>query len=54
MGRTISAQDYKLVCSFETVREALLQDRFTDRLVKPLAYWALPNDRRLPLVFFEP
>ena len=53
MERTISAQDYKLVCSFETVRETLLQDRFTDRLVKPLAYWALPNDRRLPLAFLN-
>src|SRR5690606_33508229 len=25
--------------------------RYQDRLQKPLAYWALPNDRRLPLAF---
>jgi hypothetical protein len=28
-----------------------LDDKFADRLEKPLAYWALPNDRRLPLAF---
>jgi hypothetical protein len=48
-----SARDYKLVSSFETVRETLLQDRYSDRLSKPLAYWALPNDRRLPLAFLN-
>ncbi len=54
MGRVaISAQDFKLVCSFETVRETLLRDRYSDRLAKPLAYWALPNDRRLPLAFLS-
>ena len=54
MGRAaISAEDYKLVSSFETVRETLLQDRYSDRLSKPLAYWALPNDRRLPLAFLN-
>ena len=28
-----------------------MDDKFADRLEKPLAYWALPNDRRLPLAF---
>ena len=51
MGRAISAEDYKLVSSFESVKSTLLQERFADRLTKPLAYWALPNDRRLPLAF---
>jgi hypothetical protein len=46
-----SAEDYKLCSSFEEVRKTLLDDRYADRLDKPLAYWALPNDRRLPLAF---
>lgn len=46
-----SAEDYKLCSSFEEVRKTLLGDRYSDRLDKPLAYWALPNDRRLPLAF---
>jgi hypothetical protein len=46
-----SAEDYKLCSSFEEVRKTLLQGRYEDRLEKPLAYWALPSDRRLPLAF---
>ena len=54
MSRTgFTARDYKLASSFESIRETLLQDRFADRLTKPLAYWALPNDRRLPLKFLN-
>lgn len=48
-----SARDYKLVSSFETIRETLLEERYRDRLSKPLAYWVLPNDRRLPLKFLD-
>jgi hypothetical protein len=51
MRRATSAEDYKLISSFQSVRDTLLQDEFQDRLSKPLAYWALPNDRRLPLAF---
>lgn len=50
---TFSARDRKLESSFTTLREALLGERFRDRLTKPLAYWALPNDRRLPLAFLN-
>ncbi len=46
-----SAEEYKLIGSFETVRKTLRHDRFAERLDRPLAYWALPNDRRLPLAF---
>ena len=54
MGRVaFSGQEYDLVCNFESVRKKLLQDCFSDRLAKPLAYWALPNDRRLPGVFLN-
>lgn len=45
------AFEYRLVSNFESVRRTLLDEKLVDRLDKPLAYWALPNDRRLPLAF---
>ena len=51
MSKISSAEDYKLLSSFQSVRQVLRQPEFNDRLEKPLAYWALPNDRRLPLAF---
>jgi hypothetical protein len=51
MRQANSAEEHKLVSSFEAIRRTLLQEDFKDRLDKPLAYWALPNDRRLPLAF---
>ncbi len=49
--KVASVEDYKIVSSFQTLRKTLLEDKFADRLEKPLAYWAMPNDRRLPLAF---
>ena len=49
--KVTSAEDYKIVSSFQSVRKTLLDEKFADRLEKPLAYWAMPNDRRLPLAF---
>lgn len=49
--KVASVEDYKIVSSFQTLRRTLLEERFADRWEKPLAYWALPNDRRLPLAF---
>lgn len=51
LTRSTSVMEYKLVSNFENVRKKLLQPKFADRLEKPLAYWALPGDRRLPLAF---
>ena len=51
MAKASSADDYKLSSSFEELRKTLSDNKFTDRRGKPLAYWALPNDRRLPLAF---
>jgi hypothetical protein len=51
MNKVTSVEDYKIVSSFQTLKKTLLEDRYADRLEKPLAYWALPNDRRLPLAF---
>jgi hypothetical protein len=49
--KVTSAEDYKIVSSFQSLRKTLLEEKFADRLEKPLAYWAMPNDRRLPLAF---
>jgi hypothetical protein len=49
--KALSAEDHKLRSSFEAVRRTLLDEKYADRLEKPLAYWALPDDRRLPLAF---
>ena len=51
MNKTTSVEEYKLVSSFQSLRKTLLEEKYADRLEKPLAYWALPNDRRLPLAF---
>lgn len=45
--------DYKLVASFENVKQKLLRPKFADRLDKPLAYWVVATDRRLPLAFMS-
>jgi hypothetical protein len=51
MPKPINAEDFKLQSGYEEVRKTLLGDHYCDRLEKPLAYWALPSDRRLPLAF---
>jgi hypothetical protein len=51
MSKLSSVERYKQIANFESVRRTLLEPRFADRLEKPLAFWALPADRRLPLAF---
>lgn len=41
------------IAHFHTLRERLLGEPAAERLDKPLAYWALPTDRRLPVVFMQ-
>lgn len=41
--------DYQLVSGFEAERQKLLGPEYSNRLSKPLAHWALPTDRHLPL-----
>lgn len=41
--------DYHLVSSFDKLRQKLLAPKYADRMDKPLAFWALPADRHLPL-----
>lgn len=51
MNKATTVEEFKLVSSFESLRKTLLQERYNDRWEKPLAFWALPSDRRLPLAF---
>lgn len=44
-----SVVEYQLESNFRHVRQRLLEEQFADRWNKPLAHWALPSDRRLPL-----
>ncbi len=53
MTKPASVEDYKLTSSYETVRRRLLGLDGDQRLEKPLAYWALPSDRRLPLALLD-
>ena len=50
-NNTSSVEELQVVSRFEGLRKILLSDGYTDHLDKPLAYWALPADRRLPLAF---
>ncbi len=49
MNRSSSIVEYRLGSQFQQLREKLLTDAYADRLERPLAFWALPGDRRLPL-----
>ncbi len=43
--------DFKQQARFEELRDQLLAANQADRLNKPLAFWTVSSDRRLPLVF---
>src|SRR4051812_9386333 len=49
--KSASVEELQVVSRFESLRKILLSEQYTDHLKKPLAYWALPTDRRLPLAF---
>jgi len=48
MAKTSSAAEVKLASHFETLRQTLQTEAYQARLTRPLAFWALPSDRRLP------
>lgn len=50
-GKTVSVEELQIVSRFEGLRKILLAEEYTEHIDKPLAYWALPTDRRLPLAF---
>jgi hypothetical protein len=47
--QTPSAERYQLINRFESLRKILTRSQYADHLDRPLACWALPTDRRLPL-----
>lgn len=50
-SQTSSVERLQAFSRFESLRRILTSGEYTDHLDKPLAYWALPTDRRLPLAF---
>lgn len=53
LDRTSAVVDFQLLAQFQRLRDTLLEERFASHWERPLAYWALPNDRRLPLAFMD-
>src|SRR5262245_32359061 len=51
MAKTSSAADVRLASNYETLRNTLRTEEYSSRLDRPLAFWALPSDRRLPTAF---
>ena len=49
--KSASVEELQVISRFEGLRKILLSEQYADHLKKPLAYWALPTDRRLPLAF---
>lgn len=49
----LSVQDQSLASRFHSICEALKQEKYQSRMSKPLAFWVLPNDRRLPLALLN-
>lgn len=52
-GETASVEELHAIGRFASLRKILLSDAYVEHLNKPLAYWALPTDRRLPLAFLS-
>jgi hypothetical protein len=50
-SKSASVEELQVIGRFESLRKILLSKQYADHLKKPLAYWALPTDRRLPLAF---
>ena len=48
-AKSASVEELHVISRFESLRKILLSEQYADHLKKPLAYWALPTDRRLPL-----
>src|SRR5262249_22781463 len=51
MAKTSSAADVRLASNYDSLRATLLTEKYASRLNRPLAFWALPSDRRLPTAF---
>jgi hypothetical protein len=51
--KTASVEELQTIGRFESLRKILHSETYREHLDKPLAYWALPTDRRLPLAFLS-
>jgi hypothetical protein len=51
LSKTSSVEELQVISRFESLRQMLLSPQYGEHIEKPLAYWALPTDRRLPLAF---
>lgn len=51
--KAISNDRYRLVGTYERLRKTLRDLPDDGRLDKPLSYWVLPTDRRLPIAFLD-
>jgi hypothetical protein len=51
LGKASSVEELQVINRYQNLRKLLLSEQYTDHIEKPLAYWALPTDRRLPLAF---
>jgi hypothetical protein len=49
--KSSSVEEFQVISRFESLRDVLLAERYAEHRTRPLAYWALPTDRRLPLAF---
>jgi hypothetical protein len=49
--RASSVERLQAISRFESLRKILTSGEYAEHLDRPLAYWALPADRRLPLAF---
>lgn len=51
--RPATVAEHKLDSRFNQIRQKLLGDDFAEQRLQPLAFWALPTDRRLPLALLD-
>ncbi len=51
VAKPSALDEVQIVGRLESLRKILLGGGYAEHLQKPLAYWALPTDRRLPLAF---
>jgi len=50
-SKKFSVEELQIVARFDYLRAILSAPEYAAHLEKPLAYWALPTDRRLPIAF---
>jgi hypothetical protein len=51
LAKCSSVEELQVISRFESLRRMLLSEPYAAHRDKPLAYWAVPTDRRLPLAF---